>query len=138
MTIFGKIIIGITTTAGFLLFLYIGSSVFNYVIINDMCESYPYKTVVSPNGKYKALIYQFDCGATNGFSTQISILNAEKMLNDEPGNIFRSDGHPEDGAPEILWLDDKHLIIHKRGNNQVYSQEESWGWGWNKIKITYK
>ena len=137
MTIFGKIIIGITLTAGLLLFVYIGSSVFKYVtIIDDMCESYSYKTVVSPNGKYKAVIYQFDCGATTGFSTQISILSAEKMLNDEPGNIFQSDGHPEYGAPEILWLDDKHLNIHKRGNNQVYNQEESWGW--NKIKITYK
>lgn len=134
MTTFGKIIIGLVSSVALLGVVYV--CVFIYMF-SGMCGSYPYKTVVSPNGKHKAVIYQFDCGATTGFSTQISILSAESNLTDEPGNIFRSDGHPEESAPEMKWLDDQNLNIYKKENIRVYSQEESWGWFWNRIRITY-
>ena len=43
---------------------------------------------VSPNGKKKVTVFQRDCGATTGFSTQASILDAESKLPARGGNVL--------------------------------------------------
>lgn len=135
MTKLGKILIGLVATAALFVLAYIIGLIY---LFSGMCGSHPHKAISSPNGRYKAVIYQFDCGAPSEFSTHVSILNAGDELRDEPGNIFRADGHPDESSPEITWLDDEHLSIQRRPNIQVYSQEESWGWFFNRVNVTYK
>lgn len=106
-------------------------------IFDGTCGSELFKSVISPDGKYKAVIYQFDCGATTGFSTQVSILGVNEDLDESEGNIFSSDGHPNDVALEVQWPSDNQLNIHKHAGVKVYKQEVSLGWLWNKIDITY-
>lgn len=134
MTKWKKIAIGVLATLSVLVVVFVGGMIY---IFNGMCGSHLYKSVLSPSGKYKAVIYQFDCGAMTSFSTQISILSASEELEAEKGNIFTSDGHPENVAPEVTWVSESHLNIHKRASANVYNQETSWGWPWNKIEITY-
>lgn len=130
-----KIVIGIISTIGLLLVMFAGGVIY---LFSGMCGSYPYKRIHSPNGEYEAVIYQFDCGATTGFSTQISILEAGDKIPNESGNIFSSDGHPEQVAPDVTWVNENNLNIHKISSATVYNHEESWGWPWNSIKITYQ
>lgn len=106
-------------------------------LFGGMCGSYPYKSMASPSGEYKAVVYQFDCGATTGFSTQISILEANEQIEAEVGNIFSSDGHPKDVSPEVVWVSDSNLNVHVPVSVQIRNQEETWGWPWKRIKITY-
>lgn len=76
-------------------------------------------------------MFQRDCGATTGFSTQISVL--EK--GDEPsggGNTFRAnDDHGaaaagDWGGPwaEMRWLASDHLLIRYAAKSRLFEQEE--------------
>ncbi|RVU35341.1 hypothetical protein EOE67_14280 [Rheinheimera riviphila] len=134
MEMWKKIAIRVFSVIGIVMALFVLSIIY---FLGGRCGSEPYKSVVSPNGKYKAVIYQFDCGATTGFSTQISILGANEDLEESGGNVFSSDGHPNDAAPEVRWVSDHQLNIHQRAGFRVYKQEVSSGWLWNKIDITY-
>jgi hypothetical protein len=46
------------------------------------------KEVRSPDGQMNAVVFQRDCGATTGFSTQVSLLSSNKSLPNESGNLF--------------------------------------------------
>jgi hypothetical protein len=48
------------------------------------------KTISSPSGGRKLVIFQRDCGATTGFSTQASLLPARDRLRGS-GNVFIAD-----------------------------------------------
>ena len=57
-----------------------------------MCENEISKTVISPSGNLKAVVFNRGCGATTGFNTQISIINTSEELESEGGNLFIADG----------------------------------------------
>lgn len=63
------------------------------VCSTNQIASYP-----SLNNKNKAVVYQFDCGATTGYSTHVAILPIEEELEKDPfsadsvkGIVFRID-----------------------------------------------
>ena len=86
---------------------------------DDLCGNTVLKSLGSPDRKLKAVVFQRDCGATTGFSIQISVLNAGDPLPNEEGNVFIADsGHgaaPEGpgGGPavDILWERPRKLLI---------------------------
>jgi hypothetical protein len=55
----------------------------------DPCGNTILEEVPSPTGKYRAIIFQRDCGATTGYSTQVSILNSSDTFYSKP-NRFKS------------------------------------------------
>ena len=114
MTIWKKIAIGLSAlivcaVGAFLFFAYALSSVFGDMCGNAMIAEYP-----SPNRKLKAVVFERNCGATTGFSTQVSILQSTDLLENDGGNVFVADtdhGRAPSGAgggPEIKfrWLSD--------------------------------
>jgi hypothetical protein len=103
---------------------------------SDMCGNEVYSEVISPNRELKAVVFQRDCGATTGFSTQISILDSDQDLKNVSGNIYIIDGHPNDVAPPIQWVSATELKIERIRNGSEYKAESSWG-VLNKIKVTY-
>jgi len=63
---------------------------------NFFCKNKVITSVISSNKKIKIVIFQRDCGATTGFTTQISIINSNEIVdNTMKGNIFIS-------RPDIL------------------------------------
>jgi len=102
-----------------------------------MCDNDIYKRYRAPNGKLKAVIFQRNCGATTGFSTQISILAANEDLDNEEGNIYVIDGRPELVAPRIAWLSNTKIVIYRSINDSEYKAEKKWGY-LNSVDITYK
>jgi len=80
---------------------------------NELLAQYP-----SPNGLEELVVFQRDCGATTGFSTQASLLSAGKALRNEPGNVFVADTDQgaaptgPGGGPELQasWQD-AHTIV---------------------------
>ena len=83
------------------------------------CGNEVLKEVASPSGKMKAVIFQRDCGATTGFSTQVSVISKDEKLPDEGGNAFAADtDHGEassgqSGGPEVevSWLSESELLV---------------------------
>ena len=104
---------------------------------SDMCGNYPYSEIASPNGDYKAVVFQRDCGATTGFSTQISIVKIDEGLENKSGNIFIVDGHPDNYAPKVVWTSDSELEIYWVLNGAEHKAKNSWGL-LNKIRINYR
>jgi hypothetical protein len=54
------------------------------------CRNQIVQNVVAPGGSRRAIVFQRDCGATTGFSTQISITAGEGVAGG--GNVFVADG----------------------------------------------
>ena len=58
---------------------------------SDLCGNKIVREKLSPDLNLKAVVFERDCGATTGFSTQVSILEASEDLTGG-GNAFVSDG----------------------------------------------
>ena len=134
MNIWPKLLAGFIT-----LFLGVAAAVVTggYFLMKDMCGSEVYQTVYSPDQRFKAVVFQYECGATTGFSTQISILEAAAMLENEPGNVLGVDGHPDEIAPKLTWVSSDHLSVELPSGIAVYKQLTEWGWFSDQIDITY-
>src|SRR5262249_1335051 len=95
----------------------------------------------SPTKQLKAVIFQRDCGATTGFSTQISIMPANSDLPNEGGNVFvadtdhgKSPSGPGGGPPvEVAWKGESSLNIIYDNRARVFLRKDSQ----NGVTITY-
>lgn len=97
-------------------------------LFGDMCGNDIVQKVPSPNGEKVAYIFTRDCGATTGFSPQLSILNKDDDFKNESGNTFRSD---KDFS--IEWLDEKNLKVIYNKSSETYEMDKKV----NGIKIEY-
>ncbi len=102
----------------------------------DLCEDDVYLSIISPDKKCKAVIFERNCGATTGFSTQISIIDADQELKNSSGNVFIIDGEPIFVAPKIYWKSDNELIVNRPVNGTEYKAETEIFLS-NKIHIIY-
>ncbi len=57
---------------------------------SDACSNSVVARANSPDGLHSAVMFQRDCGATTGFSTQVSVLEHGKEASGG-GNAFRAD-----------------------------------------------
>lgn len=134
MALWKKIVIGLAATAGFYVVVQVAFLIY---LLSGMCVSDPYYEARSPNGKYKAVIYQLDCGALSDFSTQISILRANDALQTKAGNVFSGNGHPRDTLPEVIWRDEQNLDVYIQESALAYKKKESWRWLWHKVNVVF-
>lgn len=91
--------------------------------------------VASPDGELRAVVFQRDCGATTGFSTQVSVLRRGEPLEDRPGNVFVADtGHGAapsgpGGGPAVSarWLSSEELEVAHHPAARVFSSSPAFG-----------
>jgi hypothetical protein len=67
-----------------------------------MCGNDEVSRVRSPDGMHVAVVFERNCGATTGFSTQVSIVSSGDSLPPESGNIFIADTD-HGAAPAAAW-----------------------------------
>lgn len=96
----------------------------------SICENTPEKEVFSPNGQFKAVIFDRGCGATAGFVTGVSILDSTQSLsNADKGNVLLANGAYQDPSAsdsrvnfEVEWITDTEMLVrhslatHKQSN----------------------
>ncbi len=58
---------------------------------SSMCANQVLQEIPSPDNKLKAVVFQRDCGATTGFSTQVSVIKSDEKLSNTGGNVFSAD-----------------------------------------------
>jgi hypothetical protein len=95
----------------------------------------------SPNGQHSALLFQRDCGATTGFSTQVSVLEKGTKLTGS-GNAFIADDDHGAAAvggwggawAEVRWLAPDHLLIRYAAKSRLFKQDE----GVAGVRISYQ
>ncbi|RZT46399.1 hypothetical protein EV283_3346 [Sphingomonas sp. BK036] len=99
---------------------------------SNACQNTVASRSPSPDGKRVAVLFQRDCAATTGFSTQISIL----VANDKPsggGNAFVADddhgaarvGDWEGSWADMKWLSPERLRIRYATKSRVFKQKGS-------------
>ena len=102
------------------------------LVWDDMCGNEVVDEIKSPDKKLKAVIFIRDCGATTGYSTQLSILGLEDRLDNETGNTFiLSDKFGEglsfdNGGAKVkaLWTSENSLTIYFDNKIEFTKQEE--------------
>jgi hypothetical protein len=66
--------------------------------------------ITSPNGKYQAVTFLRDCGATTAFTPQVSIFKSgDKLHRYQEGNVFV--GSYEETFVKVKWITDTHLVV---------------------------
>jgi predicted small secreted protein len=107
----------------------------------DGCGNEILRVHYSPTKQLKAVIFERDCGATTGFSTQISIMAANGDLPNEGGNVFvadtdhgKSPSGPGGGPPvEVEWKGESSLNIIYDNRARVFLRKDSQ----NGVTISY-
>ena len=97
----------------------------------SMCGNQPLAEARSPGGARKVIVFQRDCGATTGFSTQASVLPADGELPDDGGNVFVADDDhgaapsgPGGGpAVDAAWISENRLLIRQHPRARVFRAE---------------
>jgi len=100
---------------------------------DDLCGNSPLLEVQSPNGTLKAVVFERNCGATTGFSTQVSVIKAAGTLANEGGNLFVADtdhnaapSGPGGGpAVRVTWVGPSALRIEHHPLARVFRSEPS-------------
>ena len=95
----------------------------------------------APGGAHSAVMFERSCGATTGFSTQISIVSPGDQLSGS-GNAFRADDDHgaaatgDWGGPwaEMTWLAPEHLRVRYAAKSRIFEQDEAV----SGIKISYE
>ena len=108
---------------------------------SDACQNTVASRSLSPDGNHAAVLFQRDCGATTGFSTQISILDADGKPSGG-GNAFVADddhgaarvGNWEGSWAEMKWLSTERLLIRYAAKSRLFKQKESV----SGVSITYQ
>jgi len=80
-----------------------------YYFASGMCANSVVTSATSPNGKWEVVVFERNCGATTGFSSQISLIEAGEELDDEAGNIYIAEGYPKDYT--VNWKSDDSVKI---------------------------
>ena len=104
---------------------------------NEVVGRYP-----SPDGLKQLVVFERDCGATTGFSTQASILPAGKVLKNDQGNVFISDtdhgAAPSGpgGGPHLdaHWQDSRTIVLSYHQLARVFRAVPEA----NGVRIQYK
>lgn len=96
-------------------------------VMNDLGSNTIIETVYSPDGRWKAVVFQHNGGATTRYSFNVSVLEKEEKLeNKDTGNIYI--GYSE---VSLKWKDNKKIIIDiQNSKEQIFKQKtkyKEWG-----------
>lgn len=108
-----------------------GSALMFRMAFPDMCGNEPVAEHPSPDGALKVIVFQRDCGATTGFSTQASLIASSARLPNEGGNLFIADtdhgsapaaawGGP---ALDVRWLNSRALALQHDERARIVKAE---------------
>jgi hypothetical protein len=88
----------------------------------SLCSNEVTSELASPNNEYLAVVFERSCGATTGFSTQVSVLENNSLLENEPGNIVIIDGHPKTTGIEVAWVEQDVLLVKGGGGSRFFKK----------------
>lgn len=108
---------------------------------SDGCANTLISRADAPDEVHSAVMFERNCGATTGFSTQISVV----QRGEEPsgnGNTFRADDD-HGAAPagrwggpwaEMRWLAPNHLLIRYAAKSRLFEQADEV----SGVKVSYE
>lgn len=105
------------------------------------CENSVAARATSPDGQHDAVIFQRDCGATTGYSTQISIIDQGSPPTGSGNAFVADDNHGVAAVGEwqgpfaaIKWVAPDHLLISYALKSRIFEQADEV----DGVKIDYQ
>ena len=103
------------------------------LLFPDLCGNKVLAEAISPDQRHKAVVFQRDCGASTGFSTQVSVIGAQEALPNASGNVFTADDNRGSvptsaaGGPEVQvrWASGRALVITHHAGARVFGQKDA-------------
>jgi hypothetical protein len=94
------------------------------------CSNEVISDLKSPDGKRRAVVFQRNCGATMGFSTELSIVESGEEVTDG-GNVFAADSdHGQappgpGGGPAVVavWAGADTLVVRHHPRARVFRSD---------------
>lgn len=98
---------------------------------SDACRDRAVVTELAPGGSQRAVLFQRDCGATSGFSSQVSVTAVDATVSGL-GNAFVADtdyGRAKAagwGGPwlELRWISPQRLLIRYDKAARVFTRQD--------------
>ncbi len=112
----------------------------------SMCGSNGSHTQLSPDSTRRAVLYEFDCGATTDFGTHLAVESTKRKFDpfdaDEDSLVFSADsnhGHASTDSAGLLhvdmhWADSSHLVVYVPAGARVFTEKTTSG----PVSIEYK
>ena len=103
---------------------------FDY-LMPDPCSNTLLSSTPSPDGHHKLVVFERSCGASTGFSTQASLIDADGDLDKEGGNALVADtDHGKapsgpGGGPEVhvRWEGAGTVVLSVHPASQIFKSE---------------
>lgn len=89
--------------------------------LDSKCVNEVGEVLESPDGTKKIVVFSRNCGATTGFNTQASIVEAKQKLPDASGNAFVVDK----GAVKLSWKKDGGVLVVFDRGVRMFKQESA-------------
>jgi hypothetical protein len=88
-------------------------------MITQRCENSVIWESRSPDSRFKAVIFERDCGSAAGISTQASLLPVADQLPNRKGNLLIVEGLAKPGDVQIIWKGTQNLSLSYIGNLKI-------------------
>ena len=115
-----------------LLFYYFADALSEGLCSNTLFKEYP-----SPDASLKAVVFQRECGPSTGATTQVSLIEVDKSLENSAGNLLVLKGEPEKVAPAIAWKSRQEMIIYHAIDGHEFKAETRYP-GKRPVTIDYQ
>lgn len=91
------------------------------LLFGDLCGNDMVSETYSPDKTMKVVVFRRSCGATTGYSTHVSIVNAwDKLSNDQVRNVYGVD----DEIPlDIKWSGNENVRIVRSVLSTTFTKE---------------
>jgi len=130
-----RILYPLAGVARILVVIALGLWISGYLFFGSLCGNEIVQKLTAPDGRHVAFLFQRDCGATTGFSSQVSLFHKDAAnLPNDPGNIFIADlrgngpaGHWHGPLVHLRWLNGKVLEIRYHHTATTYYREKRLG-----------
>lgn len=104
------------------------------LLMSSPCGNDIVQEAIAPDGTRRAVVFQRDCGATTGFSTQVAVVWGSGGLPDAPANVFIAEGHPDSTKTYVRWLNSATLMIGTNAPADAHKAERHL----NGVSVTYE
>nr|WP_086937864.1 DUF5412 family protein [Thaumasiovibrio occultus] len=128
-----RVVLVLLLGVAFLMLAQIGNAFWQ---LGDVCGNQVFAEYPSPDGSYKAVVFERDCGATADISTQVSLLPRNGAVGRDTGNVFVVEDEYNDLALSLTWRDDNHVVIEHPQHAKVFKANTRVNW-LNAITIDY-
>ncbi len=106
-----------------------------FASLPDLCSNEKLSEALSPSGRWKAVVFARDCGATTDFSTHVAVLKREENLSSSSESAFSADTNHgaassgPGGGPAVTayWISESDLVLRHSAMARVHKAVEAAG-----------